>query len=179
MNAFIALGDKGKDKVELKFDEYKDNHLAEWNRITVLDWIKAISIILIIITHYSWSAEQRWKLAFPFWIDMAVTIFMIITGYVNAFSLKNSKSLYNEHSVKKLIKYTVPFLLVYLFELIYRSIKLKETLSLMSAFLGFFNGGPGQGAYYFPILYQLVVILPLIYLIIKKNALRGLVICFF
>ena len=49
-----------------------------------IDVLKGICIIFVIITHYNWSNAARLKYFFPFWIDMAVPIFMIISGYENA-----------------------------------------------------------------------------------------------
>lgn len=55
-------------------------------RYTNLDVVKGICILMAIFTHYDWSDKQRILLLFPFWIDMAVPVFMVITGYVSALS---------------------------------------------------------------------------------------------
>lgn len=51
-------------------------------RYTVVDVLKGICVIFAIITHYEWSDNQRLLGLFPYTIDMAVPIFMIISGYI-------------------------------------------------------------------------------------------------
>ena len=55
-----------------------------------IDYIKAIAIIFVIFTHCNWTEEQRKLLFFPFWINLAVPLFMIVTGYNYYNSLKKS-----------------------------------------------------------------------------------------
>ena len=48
-------------------------------RIDFLDYLKAICVIMVIITHYDWGDKDS-----PFFtmlINMAVPVFMIISGY--------------------------------------------------------------------------------------------------
>jgi len=46
-----------------------------------IDLLKTISILFVVITHFAYPSDFRQKLLFPFYIDMAVPIFMIISGY--------------------------------------------------------------------------------------------------
>lgn len=61
---------------------------------------------------------------FPFWIDMAVPMFMIVSGYVNALSfarkgLDSFEDCYSLNSlVSKFLRLTVPFVFVVLLEII-------------------------------------------------------------
>lgn len=50
-------------------------------RETGIDILKIICMCFIVITHFNWNEKQEQVLLFPFWIDMAVPILMIITGY--------------------------------------------------------------------------------------------------
>ena len=56
------------------------------DRKSVIDIIKGIAILAVIITHTSWTKEERLSYLFPFWIDQAVPVFMIMSGYVNSLS---------------------------------------------------------------------------------------------
>lgn len=58
-------------------------------RYRSVDFIKGICILFIIITHHSWSKAEMSKYLFPFWIDMAVPLFMIISGFVYSESYKS------------------------------------------------------------------------------------------
>lgn len=45
--------------------------MAANNRYRSLDVLKGVSILFVVITHYAWSAEERLRFLFPFFIDMA------------------------------------------------------------------------------------------------------------
>ena len=140
------------------------------NRNSTIDIIKAVSIILIIITHYSWTVEQRQNVVFPLVIDMAVPIFMFLSGYVGAMSFdkKGVDSLAKAYSlhqiVHKYIRYTIPYLIFLVVEFLIPTItKPKGSKSEMLKWI--INGAEGPGSYYYPILVQLIFLFPLIYLI--------------
>ena len=82
-------------------------------RIDFLDYLKAICVIMVIITHYDWADKDS-----PFFtmlINMAVPVFMIISGYNFAMSNRkktggNLKKMYAWEMIKpKLIRFLVPF----------------------------------------------------------------------
>ncbi|MBQ6560409.1 MAG: acyltransferase family protein [Erysipelotrichaceae bacterium] len=143
-----------------------------------MDLIKGILIIFIIITHYNWTDEQRRMMLFPYWIDMAVPVFMIISGYVYALSYKRKKitSLKDAYEYKeiasKLIRYSVPLLMAFTFEVfLYVISGIKIDLSCV------LTGGIGPGSFYYPVMIQFVFVYPLIYFAIKEYDLKGLCIC--
>lgn len=91
-----------------------------------LDILKGICILFVIITHFGWEAEERLRYGFPFWIDMAVPVFMIISGYVYALSYRR-KGVDSFEKAYKLsiilgnaVRYTVPFLMVCSVELCFK-----------------------------------------------------------
>ncbi len=147
-------------------------------RIHLLDLIKGILIIFIIITHYNWTVEQRRMMLFPYWIDMAVPVFMIISGYVYALSYKRNRisSLKDAYEYKeitsKLIRYTIPFLMAFAFEFFLYKINGIE-IRLSSAL----TGGIGPGSFHYPVMVQYVFLYPLVYFVIKICDLKGLCIC--
>ena len=153
-----------------------------------LDIIKAFCVIFVIITHDSISTSFRLKTLFPFWIDMAVPMFMIISGYVYAISFERNKiaAIQDAYTLRflmpKFIRYTIPFVAAFLVEV------LGEVLFAILKFprfspkhlvVIFFQGGIGPGSYYYPILLQFLLFYPVIYFIIRKYDFKGLVLCFF
>lgn len=52
------------------------------------DILKGIGIVFVVITHFSWSSTERRIYLFPFWIDMAVPVFMIISGFAHSASFE-------------------------------------------------------------------------------------------
>lgn len=138
---------------------------------------------MIIITHFGWSDERRLQLLFPFWIEMAVPIFMIISGYVYSLSydthhMNELHSLYSLPDMwRRLMRYTVPFFIAYLIEMISYVIIGSEP-GVLGAISIFIDGGVGPGSYYYPMMYQFIVVFPLIFLIVKKFKKKGVAICF-
>lgn len=153
-------------------------------RSSTIDVIKGICIIFIVITHFEWTSEQRLQYLFPFWIDMAVPMFMIITGYLytksncskNVYSFKENYSL--EIIGSKLIRYTIPFTIAYVIQLSIWILKNKD-MTVGAVIKDFIRGGAGPGSYYYPILVQLVFIFPIIFYIVKEYNTKGLCICGF
>lgn len=151
-------------------------------RNQTIDLVKGIAIILVLITHYEWTAEQRKNPIFPFIINMAVPIFMIITGYVYSLSMhrKGISSLncaYRWPSIlKRFVRYTIPLLFVIGWELVDPHYTLsKAPLDLLRWCI---DGTTGKGNYYYPIMLQMIFVFPVIYFIIDRNKEKGLWICF-
>lgn len=149
-----------------------------------IDLFKGILIILIIVTHFAWEDEERLRYLFPFWIDMAVPLFMMISGYafVRSFQKNRIDSFSDAYSVKnvlpKVLRFTVPFFIAFTLEEAYFLHKnFQFSLSLLKdLFFCFLQGGIGFGSYYYPIMIQFIFVFPIIYFIVKKHAFRGVVI---
>ncbi|SKB96467.1 Peptidoglycan/LPS O-acetylase OafA/YrhL, contains acyltransferase and SGNH-hydrolase domains [Lachnospiraceae bacterium] len=152
-------------------------------RNSMVDILKGLGIIVIIITHFRWEDSERLKYLFPFWVDQAVPVFMIISGYVYAMSYgrNNIKTLSSGYRfdfvVNKIIRYTIPFLMAYLIEVIVFMIT-KSDLSINYFAVRFIRGGVGPGSYYYPVMIQFIFTFPFIYFIVKKFDYAGIIICF-
>ena len=101
-----------------------ENNLLGKPRLSHLDVFKGICILFIIITHCNWTVQQRLWLLFPFWIDMAVPVFMIITGYVSAMSATRKRyGLKEAYSPKEILckwlRFVVPFIPVWLVQVVF------------------------------------------------------------
>ena len=147
-----------------------------------VDFLKGVCILFVIITHFSWTDNERQMLLFPYWIDMAVPIFMFLSGYVNGISaLNKSSSLSELYSLKqvlrKIVRYGSPFFVFYLFEQLLFTFK-DWGFTPLDRIFQFFNGGVGQGGYYFPIMIQFIFLFPVIFTIIRKYEEKGLLLCF-
>lgn len=152
-------------------------------RSNILDIIKGLMIIFIIITHFRFVYPDDYKrYGFFFWIDMAVPVFMIITGYVTSIQYRKRgiESLDQAYSIDvvipKVLRFLVPFLIIMLLELPYMI--LVNEISIIEIIVNTVRGGIGPGAYYTPIMIQLVFLVPLIYILIKKYDWFGVILCF-
>ncbi|AGA70598.1 acetyltransferase, fucose-4-O-acetylase [Desulfitobacterium dichloroeliminans LMG P-21439] len=154
-------------------------------KLVHLDYLKAICIIFVVITHTAISSDLRIRFLFPFYIDMAVPIFMIISGYTYSMSLENRSI----HSVlewfeaknfsDKFLRIFSPFIIAFLIEIVDKVgikniIDLRININLKSIAIGFLTGGWGPGSYYFPVLIQLLIIFPFIYFLIKQKNTVGI-----
>ena len=148
-----------------------------------LDIYKGVCILLVILTHFNWTASERLKYLFPFWVNMAVPMFMIISGYVYSLSFEKHKintigKAYSLNNVlNKIIRYTIPFLIIFVIEIVIRSIEKGHILEPGNIFYIFLQGGYGPGAYYYPFLLQFIFVFPVIFFIIKKFDFKGLILC--
>ncbi len=170
--------------------EIIENNNTERNNL--IDLLKGISIIMIIITHcdYAWDGNKRLLFGFPFWIDMAVPIFMIISGYVYSLSINKREIVsfiqaYRLTEIwRKFLRYTVPFAIAFIMEyiahdIIYYKMNFPDSQKWFpQPIFGFINGGMGGGSYYYPVMCQFILLFPLVYFTIKALKFRGLAILF-
>lgn len=159
------------------------SHLQLFPRIHSLDLVKGICIIFVIITHYAWSDQERVIYLFPFWIDMAVPVFMIISGFVYSKSYETHKIESVEEAyalpniLNKIIRFTIPFIIAFIIEEIAIAISGTATITIFQIVFFFLKGGVGPGSYYYPIMIQFIFVFPIIYFIIKKYDFKGVIIC--
>ncbi len=152
-------------------------------RYRSVDFIKGICILFIIITHHSWSKAEMSKYLFPFWIDMAVPLFMIISGFVYSESYKkhNITSFEEAYAISnvlnKVMRYTIPFTIVFGVEIVTLIIRYKVNSSASQMICYFLTGGFGPGSYYYPVMMQFIFFFPVIFFIIRRYRFNGLIIC--
>lgn len=138
------------------------NLLASKKRETHLDVYKGLCILFIILTHYDLAESERLHLLFPFWVGMAVPIFMVISGYVYSLSYDSSVfAIGKMYSIKelscKILRFIIPYSLVWLVEITLKILYLKEPISVGLVAKSFLGGGFGPGTYYTPVMIQIVI----------------------
>ena len=152
-------------------------------RYNSIDFVKGFCIIFNIIAHCGWSESEKLQLLFPFWLDMAVPIFMIISGFVYSKSLIKHKNdtvgkAYSFNAISdKIIRFTVPFAIIFLVEQIIFLLH-HHDLNILNLGWTFLSGGIGPGSYYTPIMMQFIFWFPVIFFIIRKYDYKGFALCF-
>lgn len=149
-------------------------------RVYSLDCLKAIFILMVVITHFSFTDEQRHRLLAPFWLDLAVPVFMVMTGYTFFLSAERAQiSGFLKHfdrSVlgKKLTRVLLPYCICLAAEVLLlfltggldvHALKASARSVLYSTV---FYGGWGPGSYYPLAFLQVLLCAPLLYVFIKK-----------
>lgn len=148
-----------------------------------VDFLKGICILFVVVTHYAWTDTERLRLLFPFWIDMAVPIFMILSGFVFTKSyLKHHITTYEqaysyENWLGKLIRFSLPFLIAFFAEEVVCRFLGVIRHSASEALTAFWGGGFGPGSYYYPILVQFIFYFPVLFFLVQKYRFKGLVLC--
>ena len=154
--------------------------MREHNR--TIDVIKGFAVLLIIFTHYGWTAEQRKGFLFLYVVNMAIPVFMVITGYVYSLSIsrkgvEHAEDAYRRNLIfRRLLRYTVPMIAVIVWELADPHFDIL-TMSRSELLSWALSGTAGKGSYYYPVMVQLVFYFPIVYFIIHVKKETGLVIC--
>jgi hypothetical protein len=131
-----------------------------------IDFIKALSIIAVIILH-TLSTEIKLYILAPFHIWHAVPIFMMIAGMNSSLSILKRKRLIlkDEYTKAKFKKYIyrliVPFSLIWLIEIF--ALVLRHKVNLLQIFFSYITGGFGPGSYFTPLIIQHIILFPLIF----------------
>ena len=150
-----------------------------------IDFVKGVCIIFVIIAHFEWTQTERLKYLFPFWIELAVPVFMVISGFVYTKSFQKHNILTLEQAYKvdtilgRIIRFSVPYIIVFCFEEITFNAAGAVHHSLVQVFQNFLIGGFGSGTYYYVIMIQFIFWFPVIFAIIRKYDFNGLILCGF
>lgn len=162
-----------------------NNLKIESDRLVAIDYLKAIAIISVIITHTYVSKDANAALLLigrPFWIDMAVPVFMILSGFTNSFSsdrrnINNLRQWFVWNNIyHKLIRILFPYAIILLIETIAYTLFAPRTLKEL--LYGYCTGGWGPGSYYIAILIQLLVLFPILLILFKKSPAMALILTF-
>ena len=149
-------------------------------RLHNTDLLKGLAILFVVITHFSWTDDQRLWLLFPFWIDMAVPIFMIVTGYLSAksFSRRGLTGFVSPYKPRDLIRrwlrLILPAIPIYIAQLIFQFVFMSRD----NGIIWFLTSEFVPGSYYFHIMIQSVLLTPAIFWLVSKYNVKGLLACF-
>lgn len=131
----------------------------------IVDMLKGAAAICVILSHVQLTEAQRRILLAPFWMWMAVPVFMVLSGFNFAASLEKMQQRSEEwferpFFMRKLTRFLYPFFIAEVVEVCWM-LHLKVPLqSIMHSVL---SGGCGPGGYYNSMLFQLLIIFPLLY----------------
>lgn len=138
-------------------------------RVFLIDAIKVFAIIAIITTHYPWEDPNSVVMCYV--IDMAVPLFVLLSGY-------NLSSSYRkwEHDLltvkfkwlwDHIFWFIIPYIPFFCVELL-GNMYLGRRYLLKEIVVRLIEGGWGPGAYYIPMLMQLIIIFPLVHFLTVK-----------
>jgi len=151
-------------------------------------------IFLVIFDHMvAWSVKSYIGVAL--WERISIPVFLVILGFNmgNSFKQKGDQTLRQlyskEYFKRKFLRYIVPFLILYLITTLYGLIWYRFDITAMyhsqfypsHGFMNLFIGimpfwGPGN--WYLPLLFQSILIMPLLYRGFTKKPVVTLILCF-
>lgn len=140
--------------------------------------LKGICILSVIILHLDFTAKQRLNFFFGYHLDMAVPVFMIISGYLYSFSAErcNISTISDwfkiNNFLRKVKRLSIPFLFIFILQILYSILFMHVAWSVYNPIklvTDFVSGGYGPGSYYFPVMLQLLLIFPLMLIPFKKH----------
>ena len=140
---------------------------------------KGVAILLVILTHVGIPDRTRMMLAFPFWVNMAVPLFMLVSGFVFARSFERrgissvGAAFRPSVFIPSILRLAIPYLLIFPVE------AMKGGGSAVEIVKWAIVGGWGPGSYYYPVMMQFLVAFPFVYVCFRKNRKVGLALCLF
>lgn len=144
------------------------------DRILIIDWMKAVCIILVIFNH-SGLFDRTTNVFFLLIIDIAVPVFMILSGYTFAYK-------YNKNSIKEMfdgrdllrrfLRFTIPMLMTFA---VYQAYMIaKRDFSVFDAIKALIVGNYGQGSYYYALMLEFMFVAPFVFVIIRVKRFKGI-----
>lgn len=138
-----------------------------------IDVLKALAIFSVILLH-SLPENLLFSSGAPYHIWQTVPVFMVLAGYntTQSYKKKNYESLQQFYNFsflcKKLERLIYPFVLIWIVEVIANFI-FSDGLSVKQLIASFVMGGWGPGSYFVPIIIQATLLMPVIYMLCRKN----------
>ena len=160
--------------------------MSKLKRDYIVDILKVVALLFVIIIHNSYFNDERViQYGFPFYLKFAVPIFMILSGYVLTRSYENKKintlkeAYDKEYIINRIIRFLIPYLFIIFLQIVFRFFFMSNDFSIRDSIYYLISGGYGKGGYYNVLVFQLIFLFLLLYFLIKKKGLNGLVIAFF
>ena len=146
-------------------------------RLGGADSVKGIACLLVLVTHYAWSPWERLALLFPFWVQAAVPAFMFVTGLVGCASLERARGSARHWqlawSLGHLVSWVLPLMVLCAAEAVCYALGGEPFPFRVDRIL--LDGKAGPGGYYYLVLAQLALLLPLIWRTMERHPHAGLV----
>ena len=150
-------------------------------RMQGADAVKGIATLLVLLTHYAWQDQERTALLFPFWVQVAVPAFMFVTGLVGAASLERARSSGGAWQlpwvVRRLVAWVMPLLVLCVVEALCYALRGEPFPFRVDQIL--LDGRAGPGGYYYLVLAQLALLLPVMFSTMDKRPQTGLLLWLF
>ncbi|GAH34068.1 unnamed protein product, partial [marine sediment metagenome] len=159
-----------------------------------IDFLKAVMIFLVIFDHFvAWTIKS--EIGVALWERISIPVFLVVMGFNMGLSFKGKedlslRELYSwSYFKKKITRYILPFLILYAvstfiglfmyrfdFEAMYNA-QFSPNHGLINLIMGIMPfWGPGN--WFLPVIFQSILIMPLLYWAFSKKPVVTLVLTF-
>jgi len=182
------------NEIELQPIEREEKISSSKNEFFQIDFLKAVMIFLVIFDHFvSWNIKN--DIGVALWERISIPVFLVILGFNMGHSFRGQgdltlKQLYSwSYFKKKIIRYVVPFLILYaastfigLFMYGFDFIAMYDNqyspshgvVNLFYLIMPFW----GPGNWFIPVLLQSILVVPLLYWAFTKKPIVALILTF-
>jgi len=154
---------------------YRGGVHQKLSREAVVDYLKGICIIFVILLHTNLFDTS--KPIYLLFLNQAVPIFMILSGYVLGLSMggRSFQSLYClGRLTRKFLRFTIPMLVAFFLYFVGRIIS-GSPMSVYETVKCFCLGEYGPGAYYYALMIEFMVLSPVLVFFVDKWKIHGVV----
>lgn len=152
----------------------------EKKRYVLIDWLKAICVVFVILTHSDFLNDamlDKTGLFYLLCVNKAVPCFMFLSGFVFVLGAENatlSEQYGRSRLTARLLRLLVPTVVYYVIYVCVTAVS-GRMMSLPEIVKSFVMGDFGSGSYYFAIMVQFTLVAPIVYEIIKRYSHWGVV----
>lgn len=144
------------------------------DRLVEIDLLKGLAILAVILIH-TWAVGIQLAIGAPFHIYHAVALLLLIAGFTGTYAyLRRGATTPGECYdtgllIRRFSRLLKPYLLMFILQIVILFLLFRYPFDPMSVLVYFFSGGYGLGAYFVPVIFQSVIIVPVLYLAARKN----------
>jgi peptidoglycan/LPS O-acetylase OafA/YrhL len=139
-----------------------------------IDHLKAFAILSVIVMH-TFPTETVLGWGAPYYLWQAVPLFILIAGFTGAYGFRKRDSVslgecYDPAILaRRYSRLLVPFVLVWVLEAIIALSFQLVPLNGWSLAASFLSGGWGWGSYFIPVIFQSLLVVPLLYFVARSR----------
>lgn len=151
-------------------------------RIKIIDYIKAVCILMVIVMHCEVHDYIDKIALMPFYVDLAVPCFFMLSGYTLSARMKKRmgndtrfiNQIRNGYALKNdlksiIVPYTIAFILVVLMKLF----TTDTSYSIYNLIYMYLTGSAGTGGYFVIVYIQILLIFPVLFSLVSCKKKTG------
>lgn len=143
-------------------------------RLVEIDLLKGFAIIAVILIH-TWAVGIQLAIGAPFHIYNAVALLLLVAGFTSTYAyMRRGFTAFGQcYDIgllyRRFARLLKPYLMLFFLQVVILFVLFHHTFDIGSVIISFFKGGYGLGAYFVPVIFQSIIIVPVLYLLALRN----------